>query len=115
MHAQQRLFGASRDGTLFEINFATKKHVGVIGSGGGAVFCLTSLCPCCSNSNSNKSEKKYKCRRYIAAVPRLLVKRVQNIMPTWNTLAMKKVTSVIKNMFLKETLQIRTLRKMVQH
>ena len=67
MHAQQRLFGASRDGTLFEINFATKKHVGVIGSGGGAVFCLTSLCPCCSNSNSNKSEKKYKCRGYIAA------------------------------------------------
>jgi len=41
--SQRRLFGASRDGTIFEIDFKSKRHVGVIGSGGGAVFCLTSL------------------------------------------------------------------------
>ena len=42
---KRRLFGASRDGTIFELDFKTKKHSGVIGSGGGAVFCLQSLCP----------------------------------------------------------------------
>ncbi len=41
--SQRRLFGASRDGTIFEIDFRSKRHIGVIGSGGGAVFCLTSL------------------------------------------------------------------------
>lgn len=41
---KRRLFGGSPDGTLFEIDFKTKRQLGVIGSGGGAVFCMTSLC-----------------------------------------------------------------------
>lgn len=53
---QRRLFGASRDGTIFEIDFRTRRHKGVIGSGGGAVFCLASLCPCCQDSSSSCDE-----------------------------------------------------------
>ncbi len=51
IQTQRRLFGSSRDGTIFEIDFQSKAHVGVIGSGGGAVFCLESLCPRCSSSS----------------------------------------------------------------
>ena len=40
---KRRLFGCSRDGTIFEIDFAKKRHKNVIGSGGGGVFCLVSL------------------------------------------------------------------------
>mmetsp|Transcript_20993 Transcript_20993/g.45549 ORF Transcript_20993/g.45549 Transcript_20993/m.45549 type:complete len:964 (+) Transcript_20993:207-3098(+) len=40
---QRRLFGCSRDGTIFELDFAKKRQKGVIGSGGGAVFCLASM------------------------------------------------------------------------
>ena len=43
IQAERRLFGASRDGTLFEIDFKHQRHLGVIGSGGGAVFCLVTL------------------------------------------------------------------------
>jgi U3 small nucleolar RNA-associated protein 4 len=50
---KRRLFGASRDGTIFEIDFKTKKLSGVIGSGGGAVFCLSSLCPCCTGTSES--------------------------------------------------------------
>lgn len=49
IQTERRLFGSSRDGTIFEIDFQLKAHVGVIGSGGGAVFCLESLCPRCSS------------------------------------------------------------------
>ncbi len=38
-----RLFGCSRDGTIFELDFATKRQINVIGSGGGGVFCLASM------------------------------------------------------------------------
>ena len=59
---KRRLFGASRDGTIFEIDFHRKRHLGVIGSGGGAVFCLESICPCCSFDN-----KDDECGGYVAA------------------------------------------------
>jgi len=39
----RRLIGCSRDGTIFELDFATKRQKNVIGSGGGGVFCLSSL------------------------------------------------------------------------
>jgi len=74
IHAKQRLFGASRDGTIFEIDFAQNRHTGVIGSGGGAVFCLTGLCPCSPSFASTSREKEEiravitnKCCGYIAA------------------------------------------------
>lgn len=35
------LIGASRDGTLFHLDFASKRQTMVIGSGAGGVFCLT--------------------------------------------------------------------------
>ncbi|KAK1744901.1 U3 small nucleolar RNA-associated protein 4, partial [Skeletonema marinoi] len=35
---QRRLFGCSRDGTIFELDFAKKRHKSVMGSGGGGVF-----------------------------------------------------------------------------
>ena len=57
---KRRLFGASRDGTIFEIDFKRKRHGGVIGSGGGAVFCLESICPCCTGTGSG-------CGKLIAA------------------------------------------------
>ena len=41
--ANRKLFGASRDGTIFEIDFKKKKLSGVMGSGGGAVFCLSNF------------------------------------------------------------------------
>jgi U3 small nucleolar RNA-associated protein 4 len=41
---QMRLFGCSRDGTIFELDFASKRQTSVIGSGGGGVFCLASMC-----------------------------------------------------------------------
>jgi U3 small nucleolar RNA-associated protein 4 len=52
---QRRLFGCSRDGTIFELDFAKKRHKSVIGSGGGGVFCLASLCSsgkCCCSGRS---------------------------------------------------------------
>jgi U3 small nucleolar RNA-associated protein 4 len=52
-HSRRRLFGASRDGTLFEIDFRNKRHKGIIGSGGGAVFCLVTLCPTCATNRGN--------------------------------------------------------------
>jgi len=42
-HSSRKLYGASRDGTIFHINFSTKRHSGIIGSGGGAVFCLVTM------------------------------------------------------------------------
>ncbi len=41
--SQRILIGASRDGTMMELDFSTKTQKGVMGSGGGAVFCLVSL------------------------------------------------------------------------
>lgn len=52
---QRRLFGCSRDGTIFELDFAKKRHKSVMGSGGGGVFCLASLCSrgkCCCSGGS---------------------------------------------------------------
>jgi len=40
---QRYLYGCSRDGTIFELDFATQRQTGVIGSGGGGVFCLVSI------------------------------------------------------------------------
>jgi U3 small nucleolar RNA-associated protein 4 len=40
---QRHLIGCSRDGTIFELDFATKRQKGVIGSGGGGVFCMASI------------------------------------------------------------------------
>ena len=40
---QSSLFGCSRDGTIFEVDFALKRHRNVIGSGGGGAFCMDSL------------------------------------------------------------------------
>jgi len=60
----RRLFGASRDGLIFEIDFYTKSLCNVVGSGGGSVFCLTSLCPCCSSQQSTRGGV---CKRLIAA------------------------------------------------
>ncbi|KAL9181562.1 hypothetical protein ACHAXT_010367 [Thalassiosira profunda] len=51
---QRHLFGCSRDGTIFELDFGTKRQKGVIGSGGGGVFCLASLCSrgkCCNGGS----------------------------------------------------------------
>ena len=43
-YSNRRLFGASiMDGTIFEIDFAKRRHKNVIGSGGGAVYSLISL------------------------------------------------------------------------
>eukprot|EP00571_Detonula_confervacea_P004590 CAMPEP_0172328756 /NCGR_PEP_ID=MMETSP1058-20130122/60518_1 /TAXON_ID=83371 /ORGANISM="Detonula confervacea, Strain CCMP 353" /LENGTH=1426 /DNA_ID=CAMNT_0013045885 /DNA_START=107 /DNA_END=4387 /DNA_ORIENTATION=+ len=63
---QRHLFGCSRDGTIFELDFATKRQKGVIGSGGGGVFCLATMCSrgkcCCSQGNNGGS-----CGGYFAA------------------------------------------------
>ncbi|KAL3800453.1 hypothetical protein HJC23_011690 [Cyclotella cryptica] len=56
------LIGASRDGTLFLLDFITQRQTHVVGSGAGGVFCLASLCArgtCCRGSGS--------CGRYFAA------------------------------------------------
>lgn len=55
MDERQRLFGCSRDGTIFELDFARQRHKGVIGSGGGGVFCMASMCcrgKCCGTGGS---------------------------------------------------------------
>ena len=61
IHSKRRLFGASRDGTIFEVDFATQTHIHVTPSGGGGVFCLQSLCP--NQTFSTKQESG----RYLAA------------------------------------------------
>ncbi|KAL3799688.1 hypothetical protein ACHAWO_002872 [Cyclotella atomus] len=56
-----RLIGASRDGTLFYLDFTSQRQTKVVGSGAGGVFCLASLCSkgsCCKN---------YPCLGYFAA------------------------------------------------
>ncbi len=58
IQSKRRLFGASRDGTIFEIDFKTKTHQGVIGSGGGAVFCLESML-LMNSSNSHSHTNTY--------------------------------------------------------
>ena len=49
-HSRRTCLGASRDGTIFVIDFAHGTHTAVTGSGGGGVFSLVSLCGrcCCS-------------------------------------------------------------------
>ena len=49
IHSQRTLVGASKDGTLFVVDFARGGYSAVTGSGGGGVFSLTSLCgsECC--------------------------------------------------------------------
>jgi len=65
------LFGCSRDGTIFELDFATKRQKGVIGSGGGGVFCMASLCSrggcCCSTHVDGGSSITGGCGGYFAA------------------------------------------------
>jgi len=52
----RHLFGCSRDGTIFKLDFATKRQTGVIGSGGGGVFCMASMC---SRWNGSASREGY--------------------------------------------------------
>jgi len=42
-NTKKRLFGASRDGTIFELDFLSGQQTNVTGSGGGGVFALASL------------------------------------------------------------------------
>jgi U3 small nucleolar RNA-associated protein 4 len=51
--SRRTLLGASRDGTIFVIDFAHGRTAAVTGSGGGGVFSLVSLCGknCCSESS----------------------------------------------------------------
>jgi U3 small nucleolar RNA-associated protein 4 len=44
IHAKRTLIGASRDGTLFVVDFQHGRHTAVAGSGGGGVFSLVTLC-----------------------------------------------------------------------
>lgn len=44
IHAKRTLIGASRDGTLFVLDFQHGEHRAVTGSGGGGIFSLVSLC-----------------------------------------------------------------------
>jgi len=69
IHSPRRLFGASRDGTVFEIDFRTQRHSHVTPSGGGGVFCLESLCPecVCSDNTSIDGGKHFCCGGYLAA------------------------------------------------
>lgn len=63
------LFGCSRDGTIFELDFATKRQKGVIGSGGGGVFCMTSLCSrggCCCTQGKDDKPSPGSCGGYFA-------------------------------------------------
>ena len=50
-HARRTCVGASRDGTIFVLDFARGNLSAVTGSGGGGVFSLVSLCgkQCCVN------------------------------------------------------------------
>lgn len=67
---KMHLFGCSRDGTIFELDFATKRQKGVIGSGGGGVFCMTSLCSrggCCCPQMNDESTTSWSCGGYFAA------------------------------------------------
>lgn len=49
IHSQRTLVGASKDGTLFVLDFAKGGYSAVTGSSGGGVFSMTSLCgsECC--------------------------------------------------------------------
>ncbi|KAI2494654.1 hypothetical protein MHU86_19883 [Fragilaria crotonensis] len=53
IHSQRTLVGASKDGTVFVIDFAKGSYSAITGSGGGGVFALTSLCgsKCCSSGS----------------------------------------------------------------
>lgn len=67
---KMHLFGCSRDGTIFELDFATKRQKGVIGSGGGGVFCMTSLCSrggCCGSRGNDGRSSSGSCGGYFAA------------------------------------------------
>jgi len=55
---QRRLFGASRDGTIFEIDLKSKSHVGVVTSGGGAVYCLATLLPPRQPTTTSREDDK---------------------------------------------------------
>jgi U3 small nucleolar RNA-associated protein 4 len=50
IQSQRTLVGASKDGTVFVIDFAKACYSAITGSGGGGVFALTSLCgsKCCT-------------------------------------------------------------------
>jgi len=54
-HKQRTLIGASKDGTIFTIDFSKGKLSAVTGSGGGGIFALSSLCgsECCKNTCNN--------------------------------------------------------------
>eukprot|EP00547_Thalassionema_nitzschioides_P004694 CAMPEP_0194217950 /NCGR_PEP_ID=MMETSP0156-20130528/22581_1 /TAXON_ID=33649 /ORGANISM="Thalassionema nitzschioides, Strain L26-B" /LENGTH=948 /DNA_ID=CAMNT_0038947129 /DNA_START=26 /DNA_END=2872 /DNA_ORIENTATION=- len=43
IHGQRSLIGASKDGTIFVVDFSKGKYTAVTGSGGGGIFALSSL------------------------------------------------------------------------
>jgi U3 small nucleolar RNA-associated protein 4 len=61
IHARRTLIGASRDGTIFVVDFQSGRHVAVTGSGGGGVFSLVSLC------GQNAAGCSSGCSRMVAA------------------------------------------------
>jgi len=67
IHHKRRLIGASRDGTIFEVDFKSKRHLGVIGSGGGGVFCLTSLSPSTTTDSGSHQASSATCCGLFAA------------------------------------------------
>ena len=61
IHARRTLVGASKDGTIFQIDFGRGRCTNVTGSGGGGVFSLVSLCGAqCGADHEN-------CSRLVAA------------------------------------------------
>ena len=73
IHPTRRLFGASRDGTIFEVDFRARRHSHVTPTGGDGVLCLASICPeclCSSGGGGGNSASTYaqkKCGGYLAA------------------------------------------------
>ena len=77
IHSTRRLFGASRDGTIFEVDFRARRHSHVTPTGGDGVLCLESICPecLCSSSSCGGSAAKHtrtststsRCSGYLAA------------------------------------------------
>ena len=55
-HSRRTCLGASRDGTIFVLDFAHGSQTAVTGSGGGGVFSLVSLCgkQCCSGTDCSQ-------------------------------------------------------------
>jgi len=70
IHSTRRLFGASRDGTIFEVDFQARRHSHVTPTGGDGVLCLESICPeclCSNNSGDAAGMNRHVCGGYLAA------------------------------------------------